>query len=454
MLPFEALLMLECFLFALGGALLLLPRNAAFRVLSLHALSGLLGTGGLLLARQGRILGAVLAGLGAALGLLAVLRLLTRQRREDDWLNPLRGTLQGWAAGQPVAAGLLAALLGAGWQTAGAAAFTGLLLGGVLFIWMLAKLPVVSFLPAVGQALADSEEDGVLVLNPHGRVVYFNPAAQIIFGAETLAGRPWKELLAIWWQPALQVWEEGQTDFEFSMRGEPPMHSYHVCSQLLPAAAGEAASDGGAAEARGRLVILRDLSAQRSLEQRLAVSETTDALTGLANRPRLLEMAEREVYRARRYHRPLSVLMLQVNNFAALNDEYGHAAGDQVAQALAQRCRENIRLADIPGRWSEDSFALLLPETNQEKGHLAAERIRRILSGLPILTQAGLVNVTLSTGVVGLSEEEPLSAPMLLDQAAGALFAARFGEYAGVGMSGSLAAGSALAPMRRVNRDE
>lgn len=431
----------------------MLPRNAAFRVLNLHALSGLLGTGGLLLANQGRAFGPVLAGLGAALGLLAVLRLFTRQRREDDWLNPLRGTLQGWAAGQPVAAALLAVLLGAGWQTAGAAAFTGLLLGGMLFTWMLAKLPVVSFLPAVGQALADNEEDGVLVLNQHGRVTYFNLAAQTIFGAETLADRPWKELLAIWWQPALQLWEEGQTDFEFSMHGGPPVHSYHVCSQLLPEAGGNA-PDGSPAEARGQLVILRDLSVERSLEQRLAVSETTDALTGLANRPRLLEMAEREVYRACRYHRPLSVLMLQVNDFDALNDEYGHAVGDQVVQALAQRCRENIRLADIPGRWSEDNFALLLPETNQEKGLLAAERIRRILSGLPILTQGGLVNVTLSTGVAALSEEQPVSAAMLLDQAAGALFAARFGEYAGVGMSGSLAAGSTIAPVRRVNRGD
>jgi len=452
LLPFEALLILECFLFALGGALLLLPRNAKYRALDLHALSGLLGTGGLLLGNQGRTPGTVLAGLGAALGLVAALRLFFLQRREDDWLNPLRGTLQGWAAAQPVAAGLLAALLGAGWQSAGAAAFTGLLLGGVLFTWMLAKLPAVSFLPAVGQALADSEEDGVLVLNQNGRVAYFNPAAQTIFGAETLADRPWKELLAIWWQPALQLWEEGRTSFEFAMRGEPPIHSYHVCSQLLPAAAGEAASDGSAPEARGRLVILRDLSAQRNLEQRLAVSETTDALTGLVNRPRLLEMAEREVYRARRYHRPLSVLMLQVNNFAALNDEYGHAAGDQVMQALAQRCRENIRLADIAARWSEDSFALLLPETNQEKGQLAAERIRRLLSGLPILTQAGLVNVTLSTGVVAFPEEQPIGAALLLDQAAGAVFAARFGEYAGVGMAGSLAAGSTLAPLRRVNR--
>jgi diguanylate cyclase (GGDEF)-like protein len=442
-LPFEALLILEFFLFALGGALLLLPRHAKFRVLSLHALSGMLGTGGLLLARQGRTLGAVLAGLGAALGLLAVLRLFFQPRGGDDWLDPLRGTLQGWAAGQPVAAAVLAVLLGAGWQTAGAAAFTGLLLGGGLFTWMLARLPAVSFLPAVGQALADSEEDGVLVLNQHGRVAYFNPAAQAIFGAETLAGRPWKELLAIWWQPALQLWEEGQSDFEFSMHGGPPVHSYHVCSQGLPAGAGENGCDG-------RLVILRDLSAQRSLEQRLAVSETTDALTGLANRTRLLEMAEREVYRARRYRRPLSVLMLQVNGFAAINDEYGHAAGDQVVQTLAQRCRENIRLADIPGRWSEDSFALLLPETDQEKGLLAAERIRRILSGLPILTQTGLVNVTLSAGVVALSEEQPLTAAMLLDQAAGELFEARFGEYAGAGMTGNLAA--AALPGARLRR--
>src|SRR5690606_35187601 len=142
---------------------------------------------------------------------------------------------------------------------------------------------------------------------------------------------------------------------------------------------------------------------------------------------RLLEMASREVYRACRYHRPLSVAMLRVAGFSALEDQYGHAAAEQVLQTLAQRTRENIRLADSAGRWGEDTFALLLPETTLVQGCLAAERIRRILSGTPIPTGRGEVNVALSAGVTALDEEALVTVDLLLDQAARALYAAGSG---------------------------
>lgn len=289
--------------------------------------------------------------------------------------------------------------------------------GGVLLATRRSRRPKVGFPLPAGQALAQNLDDGVLALDGRGRVVYFNPAAQSIFGAEPLLDRPLVELLAVWWQPALQLWEEGRTDFECSLRGGSQPHSYRLHSLPQP--------DGS------RILLLRDLSAQRGLERRLEALENTDALTGLVNRARLLEIAGREVYRARRYHRSLSAVMIRVNDFGALNERLGYAAGEQVLVALAQRCRENIRLADSLARWGEDTFALLLPETDLEQGRLAAERIRRILSGTPIPTRCGEVEVSLSAGVSALSETPSLTADLLLDQAAGALFAGRGGLPAG-----------------------
>lgn len=254
-----------------------------------------------------------------------------------------------------------------------------------------------------GYTLAEKTSEGVLALDERGRVIYHNLAAQTIFGGATLLDRPLVDLLAVWWQPALQLMEEGQTDFECKLREG----SYRLRSLPL--------------HPRGRLVILSDLSKQRDLERRLEASETTDSLTGLANRARLFEMASREVYRAYRYHRALSVVLVQVDEFSALNNRYGYAVGEQIISTLAQRCRENIRLADSLARWGEDTFALLLPETDLEQGRKAAERIRRILSGLPIQTQRGEVNVALSTGVAALCEAAPVAAGPLLDQAAAAL---------------------------------
>ncbi len=258
-----------------------------------------------------------------------------------------------------------------------------------------------------GISLTENTVEGVLALDERGRVIYHNLAAQSIFGAEALLDRPLVDLLAVWWQPALQLMEEGRTDFECKL------HEGSFRMRVLPL------------PPQGRLVILSDLSKQRELERRLEALETTDSLTGLANRSRLFEMASREVYRAYRYHRAFSVVLIQVDEFSALNNRYGYAVGEQIISTLAQRCRENIRLADSPARWSEDTFALLLPETNLEQGRKAAERIRRILSGLPIQTQRGEVNVALSAGVAALCEAAPVAAGQLLDQAAAALQDAR-----------------------------
>ncbi len=458
MSPLDGLLVLECALFVLSGALLLRLRSSSVQAIqSLCALSetavfaGLLGSGGVTLARAGRGSSVFIAALGGALALLHLLRALRwlRQNRAgDDWLDPLRRVLLRGAALLPPAAGLLAALLGAGWQSIAAAACGGLLLGGALSAWTLLRLPAAACLPRAGQLLTQALDGGVLVLDSRGRVSYHNPAAQAVFGAETLRGRPLAELLAIWWQPALQMWEEGQVDFECSPRGG----NYRLRAFPLP--------DADPAASGGRLILIDDLSRQRALEGRLVALESTDALTGLVNRRRLLEIAAREVYRACRYHRALAVLMIQVDDFSALNDQYGHAAGEQVLATLAQRCRENIRLADSAGRWGEATFALLLPETNLEQGRLAAERIRRILAGLPIATQRGAVNVTLTAGVAALGEVAPLTVELLLDQAAGALYAARCG-HTGVATAGSQAvtahlpetAGAPLPTLRLRNRD-
>jgi len=357
----------------------------------------------------------VLFALGAMLSVWGVLRLARRQGGASGWMGSLQRALLGPAAALPLAAGLLAAVLGANAQTIFAAALGGLLLGDGLAAWALLRLPRASVLPQAGQVLAQHSGDGVLVLDERGRVLIHNPAAQAVFGAEPLAGRPLAELLAVWWQPALQLWEEGQTDFEVAL----PTGNYHL--RALPLETDTQLR---------RVILVTDLSRQRELERQLAALQTTDVLTGLANRPRLLEMASREVYRACRYHRPLSVAMLRVAGFSALEDQHGHAAAEQVLRALAQRTRENIRLADSAGRWGEDTFALLLPETTLAQGCQAAERIRRILSGTPIPTDRGEVNVALSAGVTALDEEALVTVDLLLDQAARALYAAGSGQVA------------------------
>ena len=150
----------------------------------------------------------------------------------------------------------------------------------------------------------------------------------------------------------------------------------------------------------------------------------TDSLTGLHNRRHFLELAELEFHRARRYQHPLSAMMLDIDHFKRVNDTYSHALGDQVIQAVAALCRENLRDIDLMGRYGGDEFVALVPEVNLDDARKAAERLRKIIADAPIDTERGPLNVTISIGVVALAPDY-LDFASLLNQADAALYTAK-----------------------------
>jgi diguanylate cyclase (GGDEF)-like protein len=107
--------------------------------------------------------------------------------------------------------------------------------------------------------------------------------------------------------------------------------------------------------------------------QRLAIIDT---VTEQYNRRKFFELGAFEMNRFRRYYTPLSAIMLDMDNFKQVNDTYGHAAGDQVLRAVAQRCRATIRVVDILGRYGGDEFAILLPGAELREAREIAERLR------------------------------------------------------------------------------
>lgn len=107
-----------------------------------------------------------------------------------------------------------------------------------------------------------------------------------------------------------------------------------------------------------------------------------------------------------------------------INDTYGHACGDQVLRIVAQRCRSSIRDTDILGRYGGEEFALLLPDTDAEVAWGVAERLRHDISATPIITEHGLITVTISVGVATAAGDD-LEVGNLLDQADTALYIAK-----------------------------
>ena len=132
--------------------------------------------------------------------------------------------------------------------------------------------------------------------------------------------------------------------------------------------------------------------------QRLAV---TDGLTQIYTRRHFFELAFEEFYRARRYGRPLSIIMFDLDHFKCVNDTYGHSAGDVVLQETAAICRDSLRTNDIVGRYGGEEIVILLVETSTQAAEHVANRIWKRVRELVVPTSKGDVQVTISGGVAG-----------------------------------------------------
>jgi len=149
------------------------------------------------------------------------------------------------------------------------------------------------------------------------------------------------------------------------------------------------------------LAAFHDISARKSMETELKRLATTDTLTGSANRRQFLDLAARELSRARRFGSLVSALIFDIDHFKSVNDTFGHQAGDQVLQAVAEAARSTLREVDVFGRLGGEEFAGILPQTGLSQAAAVAERLRlRVRAadhGVP-----GLGPVTVSVGVAEL----------------------------------------------------
>jgi diguanylate cyclase (GGDEF)-like protein len=154
------------------------------------------------------------------------------------------------------------------------------------------------------------------------------------------------------------------------------------------------------------LPLLRDLQHLHDLVEQQAI---TDELTGLSNQRRFRELMAKEVERSKRFDRPLSLVMMDIDDFKDVNDTYGHLQGDHVLREVAALLRVESREIDEPARYGGEEFALALPETTMEGAVELAERIRRRLekTPVPLSGNSTTIKVTASFGVAGTPETEP-----------------------------------------------
>ncbi|HDD35248.1 MAG TPA: GGDEF domain-containing protein [Candidatus Desulfofervidus auxilii] len=158
------------------------------------------------------------------------------------------------------------------------------------------------------------------------------------------------------------------------------------------------------------------------LYEKIRLSSITDALTGLYNRRYFMERLEIEWERAKRYQRPISLLILDIDHFKRINDTYGHLAGDKVLKTLGKLISKQLRKTEIAGRYGGEEFTILVPETNAEGAIKLAERLRKMVEEYPFAIN-GTINVTVSIGVSDAEGIETIND--LIQKADAALYQAK-----------------------------
>ncbi|MGB5812989.1 MAG: GGDEF domain-containing protein [Polyangiales bacterium] len=127
-----------------------------------------------------------------------------------------------------------------------------------------------------------------------------------------------------------------------------------------------------------------------------------DGLTGVNNKRYLVEQLERELSRAIRHERPLTLVMLDIDHFKDVNDTFGHLAGDQVLKEVAQLAKSRLRPDDVIARYGGEEFAIILPETAISGGVQIAEELRQMVQDEVFAFEDEHIQVTVSCGVAEL----------------------------------------------------
>ena len=269
----------------------------------------------------------------------------------------------------------------------------------IIFARAIFAFSMLDILPLARDAVVENLKDVILVFDAQDRLVDYNPAAEKLFPliAPDIIGIPAPQVLedkSTLLQQLLNGKDSAESNFSFPHESDRESH-YRSALALVK---------NRKEQIIGKILNISDITSQVELLKKMQKLATTDSLTGILNRRSFFEQSHTEMDRAKRYLRPVSFILLDIDHFKRINDSYGHAAGDAVLVELSRRITAAIRKEDIFGRYGGEEFSLCLPETNQSTAYIFAERLRKIVEEEPVQYNDRGISVTASFGVAGVEK--------------------------------------------------
>ena len=156
------------------------------------------------------------------------------------------------------------------------------------------------------------------------------------------------------------------------------------------------------------LLAIEDITERKELEEKLRTLASHDELTGCVNFRSTMELLEIEIARSKRYQKKFSLIMIDIDHFKKINDDYGHLAGNDALAGFANVVKNSVRSMDIVGRYGGEEFMIILPETDAQFALVVLERVRKGLEQIKIaslhLEDADKLELKFSAGVVAFPE--------------------------------------------------
>ena len=267
--------------------------------------------------------------------------------------------------------------------------------------------PTVKLTPEAFQAILDQVGDGVYVLDTDDRILYWNATCETLTGYsadETIGRRCSDDLLVHVDSAGRRLCFTGcpmKATRSDSQPRETEVYLRHKDGHRVPVRVYVRPLRTPTGEIAGAVQSFVDITDKiAALEQvkRLQDLAYLDTLTGLANRRFLEQTLEARLNEVSRYGWTLGVIMMDIDHFKAINDTYGHKAGDRVLQMVARTLRGATRSYDLVGRWGGEEFLAILTNTSLDDVSAIAERYRALVEQSDVLEENRRLRVTLSLG--------------------------------------------------------
>lgn len=291
-------------------------------------------------------------------------------------------------------------------------------LSSLLYLWAINSSRMFSLMPFAKDAIFNSINDGVMVLDESYRIIEFNKSCKRMFPTLTKSmfgidfGEVWYDLSGA---PFPSKLENAVITEEVEIVMDQEKRIFQVNTSTLEHANNR----------KGLLLIFTDITEVKRLQVKLEHQAYYDELTQIYNRRAFFQKCVPDFEAAKKVSSPFTVILMDIDYFKKVNDTFGHHVGDQLLVHVVDVCRAQLKEGMLFARYGGEEFVLALKGCTVVEGATFANQLRKAIEEEPLITTEGVISVTFSSGLAEASNETTETLYQLLNKADKALYAAK-----------------------------